>query len=130
SGIDKTLKSGGPYTVFAPTDEAIARFGEKRWKALQKDKPQMAQVLKRHVLPGKSLITEIKPGPATTLAGSMLLLKSDNGKVTVGPGNVTQSDIAADNGVIHAIDTVLIEDQGSQGQPASARCCTQVAAYH
>jgi uncharacterized surface protein with fasciclin (FAS1) repeats len=119
SGVEQTLKDAGPYTVFAPTDEAIAKFGETRWKTLQKDKPQMAQLLKRHMLPGKTLITEIKPGPATTLAGSTLLLKSDNGKVTVGPGNVTQSDIAADNGVIHAIDTVLIEDQGSERRPAS-----------
>ena len=107
SGVDTTLKSGGPYTVFAPTDEAISKFGEDRWETLEKDRPQMAQLLQRHVIPGKVLITEVKPGPANTLANRTIMLKSDNGKVTVGSANVTQSDITANNGVIHAIDTVL-----------------------
>ncbi len=110
SGVDKTLKTDGPFTVFAPTDEAISKFGEQRWKALEKDRTQMTQLLQGHVMPGKVLITEVKPGPAKTLANSTIVLKSDNGKVTAGPANVTQSDITADNGVIHAIDTVLVGD--------------------
>ncbi len=109
SGLNETLKHGGPYTVFAPTDEAISNFGADRWQALEKDKSRLAQVLMGHVIPGKVLITEVKPGPVTTLAGSTLKLKSDNGKVTVDDANVTQSDVAADNGVIHAIDRVLVD---------------------
>lgn len=111
SGMNETLKNGGPYTVFAPTDEAISKFGNERWQALEKDKSKMAQVLMGHVIPGKVLITEVKPGPATTLAGGSIKLKSDNGKVTVDDANVTQSDIAADNGVIHAIDKVLVDEK-------------------
>lgn len=110
SGVNTTLMGDGPYTVFAPTDEAVSKFGEDRWKMLARDRAQMAQLLQRHVMPGKVLITEIKPGPVETLANRTILLKSDNGKVTVGPANVTQSDITASNGVIHAIDTVLTED--------------------
>lgn len=113
SGLNETLKNGGPYTVFAPTDEAVSKFGTDRWQALEKDKSRMAQVLMGHVIPGKVLITEVKPGPATTLAGSSVKLKSDNGKVTVDDANVTQSDIAADNGVIHAIDKVLLDEKSS-----------------
>jgi uncharacterized surface protein with fasciclin (FAS1) repeats len=109
SGLNETLKNGGPYTVFAPTDEAVNKFGQERWQTLEKDKSRMSQVLMGHVLPGKVLITEVKPGPAATLAGGSIKLKSDNGKVTLDDANVTQSDIAADNGVIHAIDRVLAE---------------------
>jgi uncharacterized surface protein with fasciclin (FAS1) repeats len=109
SGLNETLKNGGPYTVFAPTDEAVSRYGMERWQALEKDKSRMAQLLMGHVLPGKVLVTEVKPGPATTLGGNTIKLKSDNGKVTLDDANVTQSDIAADNGVIHAIDRVLAQ---------------------
>ncbi|MDB5798547.1 MAG: fasciclin protein [Paucimonas sp.] len=110
SGLQETLKNGGPYTVFAPTDEAISKFGADRWQALEKDKPRMSQLLMRHVVPGKMLVSEVKPGPVTSVAGSAIKLKSDNGKVTVGTANVTQSDMLADNGVIHAIDQVLVDD--------------------
>ena len=107
SGLNETLKNGGPYTVFAPTDEAVNKFGMDKWQALEKDKTRMAQLLMGHVMPGKILVTEVKPGPATTLAGNSIKLKSDNGKVNLDDASVTQSDIAADNGVIHAIDQVL-----------------------
>lgn len=110
TGVDELLHGKGPYTVFAPTDEAIARYGNERWKELGQDRERMAQLLKQHVLRGKTLITEVKPGPAETLAGTKIPLKSDNGLVKVGTANVTQSDIHADNGVIHAIDEVLRVD--------------------
>ena len=61
-----------------------------------------------HVLHGKVLVTEVKPGPAKTLQGSEVKLKSDNGKITVNEANVTLSNIDADNGVIHVIDSVLV----------------------
>lgn len=109
SGVAETLKNGGPYTIFAPTDEAISKYGQERWQALEKDRSKLSHLLMGHILPGKMLITEVKPGPATTLAGSTVKLKSDNGKVTVDEANVTQSDITADNGIIHAVDKVLAE---------------------
>ena len=110
TGVDKILRSEGPYTVFAPTDEAIAKFGTERWQEISRDNEQMTRLLKHHVLPGKALITEVKPGPAETLSGATIALKSDNGLVKAGTANVTQSDISADNGVIHAIDEVVSAD--------------------
>lgn len=107
TGMNDLLTGTGPYTVFVPTDEAISKFGTARWQALEKDKDLMLATLSRHIIPGKVLITEIKPGSEKTINGSTIRLKSDNGKVTVESANVTQSDITADNGVIHAIDTVL-----------------------
>jgi len=108
AGFRETLKSTGPYTVFAPNDSAFNRMPPGTWDALSKDKVRLAALLAHHVIPGKMLITEIKPGKAETVQGDFLTLKSDNGKVTVDQANVIESDLNADNGVIHVIDTVLI----------------------
>jgi uncharacterized surface protein with fasciclin (FAS1) repeats len=108
AGFAEALKNPGPYTVFAPTDEAFAKLPAGTWDALSKDKVQLAQVLSYHVIPGKVMVTEVKPGKAKTVQGGPLTLTSDNGKMTVNNANITQSDIVADNGVIHAIDTVLM----------------------
>lgn len=108
SALNEKLKNSGPYTVFAPTDEAFAKIPSDTWKQLSQDKEKLSQLLAYHVVPGKMLVTEVKPGKVTTAQGSPLTLKSDNGKVTVNGANVTESDVAADNGVIHAIDTVVL----------------------
>jgi uncharacterized surface protein with fasciclin (FAS1) repeats len=76
-----------------------------------KDKKKLAQVLTYHVIPGKVMVAEVKPGKVQTMEGASLTLKSDNGKVTVDDANVTQSDVTADNGVIHIIDTVVLPKQ-------------------
>jgi uncharacterized surface protein with fasciclin (FAS1) repeats len=65
-------------------------------------------VLSHHIVPGRMLVAEVKPGKANTLQGEPLTLKSDNGKVTVDHANVIESDVAAENGVIHVIDTVVM----------------------
>jgi uncharacterized surface protein with fasciclin (FAS1) repeats len=106
AGFDETLKNTGPYTVFAPTDEAFSKLPAGTWEAIVKDKVKLSDVLAYHVIPGKVLITEVKPGKVKTVQGETINLKSDNGKVTVNDANVTESDIKADNGVIHAIDKV------------------------
>ncbi len=108
AGLTDTLKGAGPFTIFAPTDQAFAKLPPGTLDALLKDKVKLAQVLTYHIVPGKTLVAEFKPGNLKTVQGDMLRLTSDNGKVTVNNANVIQSDIAADNGVIHAIDAVLM----------------------
>jgi uncharacterized surface protein with fasciclin (FAS1) repeats len=108
AGFAETLKTSGPFTVFAPTDSAFAKLPSGTWDSLLKNKAKLTKVLAYHVIPGKMLVTEVKPGKVKTMQGDVLTLTSDNGKVTVNGANVTQSDIAADNGVIHAIDAVAL----------------------
>jgi hypothetical protein len=106
--MNETLKSAGPFTVFAPSDAAFDKLPAGTVNALLKDKKKLSQLLAHHVIPGKVTVAEIKPGEVAALDGGALKLTSDNGKVTVDDANVTQSDIAADNGVIHEIDTVVM----------------------
>lgn len=108
TGFSETLRNTGPYTVFAPSDDAFAKLPAGTWDTLAKNKIRLAKVLSYHVVPGKMLVTEVKPGKMKTTQGEMLSLTSDNGKVTVNGANVTESDISADNGVIHAIDAVVM----------------------
>lgn len=108
AGLTDKLKTGGPFTVFAPTDAAFSALPDGVWEQLLKNKPKLVQVLTYHLMPGKVKVTEIKPGETASAEGSLLQLKSDNGMVTVNDARVTESDIAADNGVIHAIDKVLM----------------------
>lgn len=83
--------------------ENASRFSETR--------RSWPQVLSYHVMPGKILVTDVKPGPARTLHGGMVTLKSDNGMVSVNETRVSLSDLEADNGVIHVIDTVVMSKQ-------------------
>ncbi|MGZ3239006.1 MAG: fasciclin domain-containing protein [Burkholderiaceae bacterium] len=108
AGLTDTLKNQGPFTVFAPTDEAFAKLPPETWNALMKDKVKLAQVLSHHIVPGRILVAEVKPGPTKTVDGSSITLTSDNGKITVSNANVIQSDVVADNGVIQAIDAVVL----------------------
>ncbi|MDQ9170213.1 fasciclin domain-containing protein [Oxalobacteraceae bacterium R-40] len=108
SGLAETLQNAGPYTVFAPSDEAFAKLPPGTLNALMKDKEKLNRVLSYHVIQGKVLVTEIKPGKTNTIQGEPLTLTSDNGKVTVNGANVTQSDLQADNGIIHEIDAVIM----------------------
>lgn len=108
SGMSDTLKSSGPYTVFAPSDSAFNKLPPDTMKSLMKDKAKLSELVSQHVVPGKITVAEVKPGKVQTIQGEPLTLTSDNGKVTVDGANVTQSDVMADNGVIHEIDTVVL----------------------
>lgn len=108
AGLTTQMKANGPFTIFMPTDAAFDRLDEDQWEALQEDKEQLARVLRYHVIPGKVKVTEVKPGKTKSDAGPPLALKSDNGMVTVNGARVTESDLAADNGIIHGIDAVLM----------------------
>jgi uncharacterized surface protein with fasciclin (FAS1) repeats len=110
AGLVDTLNGAGPFTVFAPTDEAFAKLPAGTVENLLKpeNKEKLAGILTYHVLAGKVMAADVKTMSAKTVNGKEAAIKVDGGKVTVGAANVVKTDIAASNGVIHVIDTVLI----------------------
>ena len=108
AGLVDTLKGPGPFTVFAPTDAAFAKIPKAKLDALLKDKAALTKVLTYHVVAGKVMAADVKPGAVKTVEGSSLTVTTAGGKVMVDKAHVTKTDIAADNGVIHVIDTVLM----------------------
>ena len=107
AGLVETLKGPGPFTVFAPTDAAFAKIPPDQLQALLKDKARLTAVLTYHVVPGKVMAKDVKAGMVKTVQGSSLTV-STTGGVKVDNASVTAVDIAADNGVIHVIDTVVM----------------------
>lgn len=107
AGLVDTLKGSGPFTVFAPTDAAFAKIPKDQLDALLADKAKLTAVLTYHVVPGKVMASDVKPGKVRTLQGSELTVGTAGG-VTVDAARVTATDIVADNGVIHVIDTVVL----------------------
>ena len=104
-----TLKGAGPFTVFAPTDEAFAKLPEGTVDALLKDIPKLKKILTYHVVSGKVMAADVvKLKSATTVEGSDVKIDASNGGVKVNDATVATPDVAADNGVIHIIDTVLL----------------------
>ena len=107
AGLVDTLKGPGPFTVFAPTDEAFAKIPKAKLDALLKDKAALTKILTYHVVPGKVMAADVKAGKVKTVQGSMVTL-STKGGVKVNGAKVVAADVAADNGVIHAIDKVIM----------------------
>lgn len=108
AGLVNTLKGAGPFTVFAPTDEAFAKLPEGTVDALLKDLPKLKKILTYHVVSGKVMAADVvKLTSATTVEGSTVKIDPSKG-VKVNDSTVTTADVAADNGVIHIIDTVLL----------------------
>jgi len=107
AGLVDTLKGKGPFTVFAPTDEAFAKIPKADLDALLKDKAKLTSVLTYHVVSGKVMAANVKAGKVKTVQGSELTVSTSMG-VMVDKAKVVKTDIAADNGVIHVIDTVLM----------------------
>lgn len=108
AGLVDTLKGPGPFTVFAPTDEAFAKIPKAKLDALLKDKVALSKVLTYHVVPGKVMASDVKPGDVKTVEGSSLMVSAAGGKVKVDNANVVKTDVSADNGVIHVIDSVIM----------------------
>ncbi|MET3120017.1 putative surface protein with fasciclin (FAS1) repeats [Undibacterium sp. GrIS 1.8] len=108
AGLVETLKGPGPFTVFAPTDEAFAKIPKNKLDALLKDKAALTKVLTYHVVAGKVMAADVKAGPVKTVEGSSLMVTTAGGKVKVDNANVVKTDIVADNGVIHVIDSVIM----------------------
>ena len=107
AGLVDTLKGKGPFTVFAPNDAAFAKIPKADLDALLKDKAKLTAVLTYHVVPGKVMAANVKAGKLKTVQGSDLTITTSNG-VMVNNAKVIKTDIVADNGVIHVIDTVLM----------------------
>lgn len=107
AGLVDTLKGPGPFTVFAPTDAAFAKIPKADLDALLKDKAKLTAVLTYHVVPGKVMAADVKAGPVKTVQGGSLTVATMGG-VTVNQAKVTATDIVADNGVIHVIDSVVM----------------------
>jgi uncharacterized surface protein with fasciclin (FAS1) repeats len=107
AGLIETLKGKGPFTVFAPTDEAFAKIPKADLDALLKDKAKLTAVLTYHVVPGKVMAKDVKAGMVKTVQGGSLTIGTTGG-VTVNNAKVVKTDIVADNGVIHVIDTVVL----------------------
>mgnify|MGYP001005037616 CR=1 FL=1 len=107
AGLVDTLKGKGPFTVFAPTDEAFAKIPKAQLDALLADKAKLTAVLTYHVVPGKVMAADVKAGKVKTVQGSDLTIATAGG-VKVDNANVIKTDIVADNGVIHVIDSVVL----------------------
>ncbi|MBD0388968.1 MAG: fasciclin domain-containing protein [Nostoc sp. C3-bin3] len=108
AGLVDTLKGPGPFTVFAPTDEAFNKLPAGTVDSLLQDIPQLKKILTYHVVSGKVLAADVvKLKTATTVEGSDVKIDASNG-VKINDATVAAADVDADNGVIHVIDTVLI----------------------
>jgi uncharacterized surface protein with fasciclin (FAS1) repeats len=107
AGLVDTLKGPGPFTVFAPTDAAFAKLPPGAVDALLKDKAKLTSILTYHVVPGKVMAADVKAGMVKSVQGSDIKISTNNG-VMVDGAKVTATDIVADNGVIHVIDTVIV----------------------
>lgn len=108
AGLAETLEGEGPFTVFAPTDEAFAKLPEGTLEKLLADKKALKNVLLYHVVSGKVMAADVvKLDEAKTVGGAKVKIKAKDG-VMLNNANVVKTDITASNGVIHVIDTVLL----------------------
>ncbi len=116
AGLEETLQGEGPFTVFAPTDEAFAKLPQDKLKDLFKPehKADLVALLSCHIVPGKLMAANVTSMQATTVSGKELAIKVADGKVMVEDATVVKTDIAASNGVIHVIDTVLLPTAGAE----------------
>ena len=109
AGLVDTLKGAGPFTVFAPTDEAFAKLPAGTVEALLKDPEKLKKILTYHVVSGKVMAADVvKLKSAKSVEGASIKVSAKGGKVMVDGANVVKTDIACDNGVIHVIDAVIM----------------------
>jgi uncharacterized surface protein with fasciclin (FAS1) repeats len=108
AGLVDTLKGKGPFTVFAPTDEAFAKLPAGTIEALLQDKEKLAKILTYHVVPGEVTAAQVKPGNVKTVQGQSLTVRTEGGAVMVDNARVIKADVMASNGVIHVIDNVVL----------------------
>jgi uncharacterized surface protein with fasciclin (FAS1) repeats len=109
AGLLDTLKGDGPFTVFAPTNEAFAKVPEETLNALLRDKAKLKEVLLYHVVQGKVMAADaVKLDSAKTVQGQPIMIKAQGGKVMINNAQVTPADIKASNGVIHVTNSVLL----------------------
>jgi uncharacterized surface protein with fasciclin (FAS1) repeats len=108
AGLVETLSGEGPFTVFAPTDEAFAQIPAETLQAVLADKEKLTAILTYHVVPGKLMAADVvRSTQLQTVQGQSITVSTEGG-VRVDNANVIQTDIEADNGVIHVIDQVIM----------------------
>ncbi|MEZ4387174.1 MAG: fasciclin domain-containing protein [Candidatus Krumholzibacteriia bacterium] len=122
AGLVETLQGKGPFTVFAPTDAAFAKLPAGTIEDLLKpaNKAKLAGILACHVVPGKIMAADVKTMKATNISGQDLDIVVKDGQVTVDGAMVVKADVTAANGVIHAIDTVIMPSEKAAA-PASEK---------
>jgi len=110
AGLTKTLQGTGPFTIFAPTDEAFKKLPQDALRELLKpeNKEVLVKVLTYHVVPGKVLSSDLKSGEVKSLQGDPITVKVDSNGVRVNDAKVTKADIQGGNGVIHQIDVLIL----------------------
>jgi len=109
AGLVSTLKGPGPFTVFAPTDEAFAKVPKATLDALAADKAKLTAVLTYHVVPGKVMAADVvKLKDAKTVQGQSVKISTMGNTVMIDNAHVVKADIVATNGVIHVIDSVIL----------------------
>ena len=108
AGLVETLKGPGPFTVFAPTDEAFAKIPPETLNALLADKAALTKVLTYHVVAGNIPASQVRTGPVKTVQGQALDVSASTAGVRVNDARVVKADIMATNGVIHVIDKVVM----------------------
>ena len=108
AGLGGTLSGPGPFTVFAPSDDAFAKLPAGTVEALLADLPKLKAILTYHVVPGKLLAADVAKSTALKTVQGQSLAVSVNGGVKVNEAHVVQADIVTDNGVIHVIDSVVL----------------------
>ncbi|MCG5481303.1 fasciclin domain-containing protein [Sinorhizobium alkalisoli] len=115
AGLTETLKGAGPFTVFAPTDDAFSKLPTGTVESLLKpeNKEKLVSVLTYHVVPGRVLAADVvKLNEARTVNGKAVSIKSSGDGVMVNDAHVTAADVDASNGVIHVIDKVILPPEG------------------
>ncbi len=109
TGLIETLQGKGPFTVFAPTDEAFAKLPPGTLQSLLNNKEKLKEILLYHVVSGKVMAKDVvKLKSAKTVQGSSIQISARNGKVMIDNAIVIKADISASNGVIHVIDSVIL----------------------
>ncbi len=109
AGLLDTLKGEGPFTVFAPTDDAFAKLPEGTVEGLLKDPAKLRAILNYHVVAGKVMAADVvNLESATTVQGQDISVKTSGASVMINDANVVKTDIMCSNGVIHVIDTVIL----------------------
>lgn len=110
AGLVDTLQGDGPFTIFAPTDEAFAALPAGTVESLLKaeNRDQLIAILTYHVVPAKVMAADVKSGKAPTVNGSQIEVKVKDGTVMINDATVLTTDVMASNGVIHVIDRVIL----------------------
>ena len=112
AGLSDTLRNSGPFTLFAPTNEAFAKVPATALEALSSDPAKLKAVLAYHILPGKLMLADVKNDSHKTVNGASLALARAGEFVTAEDALVEGGDIAATNGVVHVVDSVLLPPAG------------------